>query len=67
VAAINRLQAAIADYQGSLAVHDALELLADCYDKLGLTQLRDDTRRVMQANAPAAIPSKPAKSWWKFW
>ncbi len=68
VAAINRLQAAIQDYQGTEAVKDALELLADCYDKLGLTQLRDDTRRIWQANYASQAPAPaPAKSWWKLW
>ena len=68
VAAINRLQVAIIDYQGAAAVQDALELLIDCYDKLGLTQLRDDTRRVWQANLPTGTePKSTPKSWWKFW
>jgi outer membrane protein assembly factor BamD len=70
VAAINRLQVAIQEYQGTATVIDALELLIDCYDKLGLTQLRDDTRRVLQANRPETGTDKspPARSsWWKFW
>lgn len=67
VAAINRLQAAIQDFQGAPAIKDALELLADCYDKLQLTQLRDDTLRVLQTNYPAQAQLPPRKSWWKFW
>lgn len=68
VAAINRLQTAIQDFQGAPAIKDALALLADCYDKLNLTQLRDDTLRVLQTNYPAQAEVKPvAKSWWKFW
>lgn len=67
VAAINRLQAAIQDFQGAPATKEALELLADCYDKLQLTQLRDDTLRVLQTNYPAQAQVPPRKSWWKFW
>lgn len=67
VAAINRLQAAIQDFQGAPAIKEALELLADCYDKLQLTQLRDDTLRVLQTNYPAQAQLPPRKSWWKFW
>lgn len=68
VAAINRLQAAIQDFQGAPATQDALTLLADCYDKLNLTQLRDDTLRVLQTNYPQREQAQPAsRSWWKFW
>jgi outer membrane protein assembly factor BamD len=68
VAAINRLQTAIQDFQGTPATKDALALLADCYDKLNLTQLRDDTLRVLQTNYPAQAEVKPVpKSWWRFW
>ena len=69
VAAINRAQAALNDYRDVPALEDALRILIECYDKLGLTQLRDDTRRVLQntfPNATAAVaPDKAA--WWRFW
>jgi outer membrane protein assembly factor BamD len=68
VAALNRLQTAIQDYPGTPAIKDALELLAQCYDQLGLTQLRDDTRRVLALNYPDSATPKPApKAWWKLW
>jgi outer membrane protein assembly factor BamD len=42
------------------------------YEALGMTQLRDDTRRVMQASYPQSeYQSKGFKSvdspWWKVW
>ena len=42
------------------------------YDALGMTQLRDDTRRVMEKNYPASdYLTRGFKSgtdpWWKFW
>lgn len=72
VAAINRAQMAIGDYKEAPALAEALEILEKSYDKLGMTDLRDDTRRVRQASFPqggqggaAAPEAKPA--WWKFW
>jgi outer membrane protein assembly factor BamD len=67
VASLNRVQAAIQDYPGAPAIKDALQLLADCYDKLGLPQLRDDTLRVLQLNYPAQAVAAPSKPWWKIW
>jgi outer membrane protein assembly factor BamD len=67
VAALNRVQTAIQDYQGTPAIKDALLLLADCYDKLGLQQLRDDTLRVLKINYPQQETQAPEKAWWKFW
>jgi outer membrane protein assembly factor BamD len=67
VASLNRVQAAIQDYQGTPAIKDALQLLADCYDKLGLTQLRDDTLRVLRLNFPEQANAPQPKAWWKFW
>jgi len=69
VAAINRAQAAIVGYPRTAANEAALDVLAKSYDKLGLTQLRDDTMLVLKRTFPdsiyiAGIPPKP---WWKFW
>lgn len=68
VAAINRAQAVLQDYQDVPAAEDALKILIECYDALGLTQQRDDTRRVLLATFPpqnsAATVKKP---WWKPW
>ena len=69
VAAINRAQAAITNYPRTPANEDALDLLAKSYDKLGLEQLRDDSRRVLQQTFPNSIyiTGVPEKPWWKFW
>ena len=72
VAAIGRAQSALADYQGVPALEEALYILMQSYDALGMTQLRDDTRRVMEASYPQGALAKgglKAKSdpWWKFW
>ena len=72
VAAIGRAQAALADYQGVPALEEALYILIQSYDALGMTQLRDDARRVMEASYPQGVyatGSVKTKSnpWWKFW
>jgi outer membrane protein assembly factor BamD len=72
VAAVNRAQNAIADYQDVPAVEEALFILVRSYDELGMTQLRDDARRVMEKSYPKSeYLSRGFKSkqdpWWKFW
>lgn len=72
VAAINRAQTAVAEYRDVPALEEALYILMRSYDALGMTQLRDDTRRVMEKNYPASdYLTRGFKSgtdpWWKFW
>jgi outer membrane protein assembly factor BamD len=71
VAAINRAQAAIEEYREVPAVEEALFILYESYDRLGLEQLRDDTRRILEKNYPNSgllYPQNAAKkSWWKLW
>ncbi|MES3003201.1 MAG: outer membrane protein assembly factor BamD [Pseudomonadota bacterium] len=72
VAAINRAQNAVTDYQDVPAIEEALFILTRSYDELGMTQLRDDARRVMEKTYPKSeYLSRGFKSrqdpWWKFW
>jgi len=72
VAAINRAQNAVTDYQDVPALEEALFILLRSYDALGMTQLRDDTRRVMEKTYPRSeYLSRGSKStqspWWKLW
>jgi outer membrane protein assembly factor BamD len=72
VAAINRAQTALADYRDVPALEEALFILVRSYDALGMTQLRDDARRVLEKNYPRSdYLSRGFKStqepWWKFW
>ena len=72
VAAINRAQIAVSDYQGVPAVEEALFIIVESYDALGMTQLRDDAKRVLVKNYPQTeymtrgfkASSDP---WWKVW
>ena len=71
VAAINRAQAALADYRDVPALEDALWILFQSYDKLGMTQLRDDTHRILATSYPQSHyltgNSRGGKAWWQFW
>jgi outer membrane protein assembly factor BamD len=72
VAAINRAQNALTDYQDVPALEEALFILLRSYDALGMTQLRDDTQRVMEKTYPRSeYLSRGFKSkqdpWWKLW
>lgn len=52
VAAINRAQVVITDFQGVPASEEALYIMMMSYEKLGMTDLRNDTERVLLANFP---------------
>ena len=52
VAAINRAQIVITDFQGVPAAEEALYIMMMSYEKLGMTDLRNDTERVLLANFP---------------
>ena len=71
VAAIARAQAALADYQGVPATQEALDILINSYDKLGMTDLRDDAKRVREsnyANTPETTQEGNRQTpWWKIW
>ena len=69
VAAIGRAQTALADYQNVPAQQEAQQILVKSYNALGMTQLRDDTQRIMDASYPAGsgAPQELAAPWWKLW
>ena len=72
VAAANRAQQAVAEFQYAPASEEALYLMVQSYDKLGLKPLRDDAERVLQKNFPNSVYLSDAsggrkKSWWRFW
>lgn len=72
VAAIGRAQSAIADYRDVPAAEEALYILVRSYDALGMTQLRDDAQRVLDASYPDSTFTKSGfrskdTPWWKLW
>lgn len=69
IAAVNRVQGALTTYPRTPANEDALEVLAQSYDKLELPRLRDDAQRVLKQNFPDSkyITGESDRPWWKFW
>jgi outer membrane protein assembly factor BamD len=73
VAAINRAQQAISDYQGVPALEEALAILVHSYQAMGMGGLSNDARRVLEKNFPQSaflqnntLPVKRS-SWWRLW
>lgn len=72
LAAVNRAQLAVRDFQRAPAAEEALYIMAASYDRLGLDNLREDTERVLALNYPNSrflrggqrVPDRP---WWQFW
>ncbi|HSV35970.1 MAG TPA: outer membrane protein assembly factor BamD [Ramlibacter sp.] len=72
VAAINRAQNAVTDYKDVPALEEALYILLRSYDALGMAQLRDDARRVMEKTYPKSEYltrgfRTSQDPWWKLW
>ncbi|KAB7554165.1 outer membrane protein assembly factor BamD [Verminephrobacter eiseniae] len=72
VAAIGRAHLALSDYQGVPAQEEALYILIQSYDALGMTALRDDARRVMDKSYPQSSFmsggfKRRQEPWWKIW
>ena len=72
VAAANRAQRAVADFQQSPAVEEALYIMAQSYRRMGLDDLAADAERVLRKNYPdsrffAEGLRGPDRAWWQFW
>jgi outer membrane protein assembly factor BamD len=72
VAAVNRAQNALTDYQNVPAQEEALFILMKSYEALGMAQLRDDAQRVLEKSYPQSeYLTQGGKSsqnpWWKLW
>jgi len=78
IAAVNRAQGILTLYPNSPSTRDALEIMVQAYDAMGMTTLRDDAKCVLAQNnsTPSSIPggneipageTKPEKRWWQIW
>jgi outer membrane protein assembly factor BamD len=72
VAAANRAQTVVAEFQQSPSAQEALFIMSESYDKLGLNELRDDANRVLLKNFPATtMPveglGSAKRAWWQLW
>ena len=72
LAAANRAQQAVLEFQHSPAAEEALYIMSQSYDRLGLTQLRDDADRVLRSSFPntkihtLGLGNKQTP-WWRPW
>lgn len=76
VAAVNRAQQTVQDFQQSPATEEALSIMVRSYDQLGMKDLSEDAKRVLGTNFPNSVylggrgttaSSAPKKAWWQFW
>lgn len=71
VAAANRAKEVLKTYPEAPALEEALAIMVVAYDELGLTELRDDARRVLELNFPDSKYAKGVsvreKAWYRFW
>ena len=71
LAAANRAQDAITRFPNSPSHRQALEIMIDCYDRMGMPELRDDARKVLAKNFPADPMAQANRNrtnpWWHFW
>jgi len=69
VAAAQRSKEAIEQFDGAPAVREALEIMIESYERLGMKELADQSRQVYVLNyggdPQKVVPVK--RSWWKPW
>jgi outer membrane protein assembly factor BamD len=54
IAAVNRAKEVLTQFPNTPSIQDALQVLVQGYDALGMDKLRDDAQRVLNLNFPAA-------------
>ncbi len=54
IAAVNRAKEVLTQFTNTPSIQDALQVLVQGYDALGMDKLRDDARRVLNLNFPEA-------------
>lgn len=71
LAAANRAQYALKAYPEAPAQEEALFVMSLAYDRMGMNDLRDDARRVLELNFPQSPYLKGdvlrKDPWWKLW
>ncbi len=69
VAAAQRAQVSIEQYDGAPSTREALQILIECYQKLGYTELAANTQKVYEENFPAGSTDGTGGNsrWWKVW
>lgn len=68
LAAAQRANEILQEYDGAPAEQEALRIMLECYRKLGLTQLADNVQKMYAYNFPPGSPiyTTPRHRWWQF-
>ena len=71
IAAVNRAQFTIKTYPQTPAIEEAMFILSNSYDRLGMNDLRDDADRIARKNFPDSRfytnGLNRETPWWKLW
>jgi outer membrane protein assembly factor BamD len=70
VAAVQRAKGCIEQYDGAPAVHDAVAIMVEGYERLNLQPLAEKAKEVYHANYTGEVRDARAeirKHWWQFW
>ena len=72
LAAVNRAQDVLTRFPNAPTRREALEIMIEGYDRMGMGDLRDDTRKVLAKNFPGDPLAQDGRNrvpgaWWKFW
>ncbi len=72
LAAANRAKQAVTEFEQAPAAEEALFIMAQSYDRLGLDELRDGADKVLRKNFPksrypAGGVGQDQKPWWQIW
>lgn len=66
VGAINRCKYLLENYDGAPAMRDALVIMTESYQQLGMPDLSANAAKVLAENFPETQVAEK-RSWWKFW
>jgi outer membrane protein assembly factor BamD len=69
LSAVNRAQDVITRFPTSPSRREALDIIVECYDLMGMVDLRDDAKKVLAKNYPADPMSREGenRSFWLRW
>jgi outer membrane protein assembly factor BamD len=72
LAAANRAQFAVKTYHEAPAVEEALYIMVQAYERMGMKDLREDSERVLVKNFPnspwlTGTHVRADKAWWQIW
>lgn len=71
LAAVNRAQDVLTRFPNAPTRREALDVMVEAYDRMGMHDLRDDAKKVLAKNFPTDPLGQEGRNrggaWWKFW